>query len=123
MSVLFSELQIPGWAETGEKIGLSDVAFTYDNAKAFTLPCHQADPELFYSETDQGIAEAKVLCGTCPVRNKCLDGALSRQEPCGVWGGQLIEDGVIIERKRRAGRPPRQVIAAARIVQNEQALA
>jgi WhiB family redox-sensing transcriptional regulator len=123
MSVLFSELQVPGWAETGEKIGLSDVAFTYDNAKAFTLPCHQADPDLFYSETDQGIAEAKALCVTCPVRNKCLDGALSRQEPCGVWGGQLIEDGVIIERKRRAGRPPRQVIAAARILQNEQALA
>jgi WhiB family redox-sensing transcriptional regulator len=32
-----------------------------------------------------------------------------------VWGGQLIEDGVIIERKRRAGRPPRQVIAAVRM--------
>ena len=123
MTVLFSALQAPGWAETGEKIGLNDVAFTYDDAKAFTLPCHRADPEFFYSETDQGIAEAKALCGTCPVRNKCLDGALSRQEPCGVWGGQLIEDGVIIERKRRAGRPPRQVIAAARIVQNEQALA
>jgi len=24
-----------------------------------------------------------------------------------VWGGQLIEDGVIIERRRRAGRPPK----------------
>ena len=119
MTVLFSELQVPGWADSGEKIGLKDVTFTYDNAKAFTLPCHSADPELFYSETDQGIAEAKALCGTCPVRNKCLDGALSRQEPCGVWGGQLIEDGIIIERKRRAGRPPRQVIAAARMIQEE----
>lgn len=118
MTVLFSELQVPGWAQTGEKIGLDDVTFAYDNAKAFTLPCHQADPELFFSETDQGIAEAKALCGSCPVRNKCLDGALSRQEPCGVWGGQLIEDGVIIERKRRAGRPPRQVIAAARMVES-----
>ena len=118
MTVLFSELQVPGWAQTGEKIGLDDVTFTYDNAKAFTLPCHQGDPELFFSETDQGIAEAKALCGGCPVRNKCLDGALSRQEPCGVWGGHLIEDGVIIERKRRAGRPPRQVIAAARMVES-----
>ena len=62
---------------------------------------------------------AKALCGTCPVRNKCLDGALSRQEPCGVWGGQLVEDGVIIERKRRAGRPPRQVIAAVRLQEAE----
>jgi WhiB family redox-sensing transcriptional regulator len=119
MTVLFSELQVPGWADSGEKIGLKDVTFTYDNAKAFTLPCHSADPDLFYSETDQGVLEAKALCGTCPVRNKCLDGALSRQEPCGVWGGQLIEDGVIIERKRRAGRPPRQVIAAARLMENQ----
>ncbi|MEY2837191.1 MAG: hypothetical protein RLZ46_573 [Actinomycetota bacterium] len=121
MTVLFSELQVPGWAQTGEKIGLGDVTFTYDDAKAFTLPCHQADPELFFSETDQGIAQAKALCGPCPVRDKCLDGALSRQEPCGVWGGQLIEDGVIIERKRRAGRPPRQVIAAARLVEGASA--
>ena len=107
MSVLYSELQVPGWAETGERIGLYEVTGTYDSAIAFALPCHNADPELFFSESDEGIAQAKALCGGCPVRNKCLDGALSRQEPCGVWGGQLIEEGVIIERKRRAGRPPR----------------
>jgi hypothetical protein len=23
----------------------------------------------------------------------------------GVWGGELFEDGVVIERKRKAGRP------------------
>jgi WhiB family redox-sensing transcriptional regulator len=115
MTVLFSELQVPGWAESGEKIGLKDVTFAFDAPDRPALPCHVADPELFYSETDQGIAQAKALCGGCPARNKCLDGALSRQEPCGVWGGQLIEDGVIIERKRRAGRPPRQVIAAVRL--------
>ena len=68
MTVLFSELQVPGWADSGEKMGLKDVTFSYDNAKAFTLPCHVADPELFYSETDQGIAEAKALCRSCPVR-------------------------------------------------------
>jgi WhiB family transcriptional regulator, redox-sensing transcriptional regulator len=107
MSVLYSELQIPGWAETGERIGLYEVTGAYESPIAFTLPCHNADPELFFSESDEGIAQAKALCAGCPVRNKCLDGALSRQEPCGVWGGQLIEDGVIIERKRRAGRPPR----------------
>ena len=54
-----------------------------------------------------------------PGKTPCIRCAhLSRQEPCGVWGGQLIEDGVIIERKRRAGRPPRQVIAAARMVES-----
>ena len=25
MTVLFSELQVPGWADSGEKIGLNDV--------------------------------------------------------------------------------------------------
>jgi WhiB family redox-sensing transcriptional regulator len=121
MTVLFSELQVPGWADDGGKIGLKDVTFTFDGTARPSLPCHVADPELFYSETDQGIAQAKALCAGCPVRNKCLDGALSRQEPCGVWGGQLIEDGVIIERKRRAGRPPRQVIAAVRMDERVQA--
>jgi WhiB family redox-sensing transcriptional regulator len=106
MSVLYSELQVPGWAEAGGKIGLRDVTIE-DRYTSGAFPCHDADPELFFSESDEGVAQAKALCGACPVRNKCLDGALSRQEPCGVWGGQLIEDGVIIERKRRAGRPPR----------------
>jgi len=112
MTVLFSELQVPGWAQTGEKIGLDDVTFTYDNAKAFTLPCHQGDPELFFSETDQGIAEAKALCGGCPVRNKCLDGALSRQEPCGVWGGELFDEGQVIQSKRLPGRPAKIAVAS-----------
>ena len=111
MSVLYSELQVPGWAQSGERIGLNDVTFTYDDAKAFTLPCHTADPELFVADDDAATAAAKALCGGCPMRNACLDGALSRQEPCGVWGGQLIEDGVIIERRRRAGRPAKVVAA------------
>ncbi len=110
MTVLYSELQVEGWAD--QFIGLEDVTYTSDNAKAFTLPCHNADPELFFSDSDLEINLAKSLCGTCPMKNACLEGALDRGEPVGVWGGQLIEDGVIIERKRRPGRPPRQVIAA-----------
>ena len=113
MTVLFSELQVPGWAETGERIGLGDVTFAYDNDKAFTLPCHVADPELFFSETDQGIAEAKALCGTCPVRNKCLEGALSRSEPCGVWGGELFDQGRVIQAKRLPGRPSAASLATS----------
>ena len=112
MSVLYSELQVPGWAQTGEKIGLYEVTGTYDSAIAFTLPCHNADPETFFADSDSEIAIAKSLCGTCPMNSACLEGALSRGEPCGVWGGELFEDGVVIERKRRPGRPPRQVIAA-----------
>ena len=113
MSVLFSELLMPGWAESGEKIGLGDVTGTYDSAIAFTLPCHSADPELFFSEDEIKVAEAKSLCGGCPVRKQCLEGALSRQEPVGVWGGELFEDGKVIAAKRMPGRPRNPVELAS----------
>ncbi len=105
MSVLFSELLMPGWAETGAKIGLRDVTGTFDSSIAFNLPCHSANPEMFFSEDEFSIAEAKSLCGGCPVRVQCLAGALSRREPLGVWGGELFEGGAVIARKRKAGRP------------------
>jgi WhiB family redox-sensing transcriptional regulator len=114
MSVLFSELLMPGWAESGEKIGLGDVTGTYDSAIAFTLPCHSADPELFFSEDEIKVAEAKSLCGGCPVRKQCLEGALSRQEPVGVWGGELFEDGKVIAAKRMPGRP-KNIVASTSV--------
>jgi WhiB family transcriptional regulator, redox-sensing transcriptional regulator len=110
MSVLFSELLVPGWAD--EKIGLDAVTGTYSDGSSFNLPCHTADPELYFSEDELQVAEAKSLCGGCPVRAQCLEGALSRQEPAGVWGGELFEDGRIIAKKRKAGRPSLQEVAA-----------
>lgn len=110
MSVLFSELLVPGWAE--EKIGLNAVTGTYSDGSSFNLPCHTADPEMYFSEDPLQIAEAKSLCGGCPVRSQCLEGALSRQEPVGVWGGELFEEGRTISKKRKAGRPTLKEIAA-----------
>jgi WhiB family redox-sensing transcriptional regulator len=106
MTVLFGELLVPGWAE-GEnaKIGLDQVTGIYGNDRAFALPCHNSDPELFFSEKAEEITLAKSLCGSCPARRECLTGALSRQEPCGIWGGELFEDGKVISRKRAPGRP------------------
>ena len=46
------------------------------------------------------------------VRAQCLEGALSRQEPAGVWGGELFEDGQVIAKKRKAGRPSLSEVAA-----------
>ena len=37
----------------------------------------------------------------------CLEGALDRVEPWGVWGGELIENGRIVVNKRPRGRPPK----------------
>jgi WhiB family redox-sensing transcriptional regulator len=62
---------------------------------------------LFFSEELQDIARAKVICGLCPAIEPCLEGALSRREPWGVWGGQLFLNGKILASKRRRGRPPK----------------
>ncbi len=62
---------------------------------------------LFFSEELQDIARAKELCAKCPVLVPCLEGAIERREPWGVWGGQLFLNGKILASKRRRGRPPK----------------
>lgn len=62
---------------------------------------------LFFSEELQDIAAAKRMCAECPVLAQCLEGALIRREPWGVWGGQLFLNGKILTSKRRRGRPPK----------------
>ena len=62
---------------------------------------------LFFSEELQDIARAKTICSECPVIAPCLEGALERREPWGVWGGQLFLNGRILTTKRRRGRPPK----------------
>jgi WhiB family transcriptional regulator, redox-sensing transcriptional regulator len=62
---------------------------------------------LFFSEQLDDIARAKAFCAECPVKEPCLDAALSMREPWGVWGGELIVNGKVIANKRRRGRPPK----------------
>lgn len=69
------------------------------------LPCRENDPELWFSERPARLEMAKLLCGDCPIRRACLQGAVRRQEPWGVWGGEILADGAIIPRKRPRGRP------------------
>ena len=75
------------------------------------LPCSSA-PELFFADDPRSIARARNMCASCQARAACLDGALQRGEPWGVWGGELLLNGVVIGAKRRPGRPRKSVIAA-----------
>ncbi|MEP7022773.1 MAG: WhiB family transcriptional regulator [Actinomycetota bacterium] len=75
------------------------------------LPC-SSNPQLFFAEHPDDLQRARALCGSCPSRLACLDGALQRAEPWGVWGGELFLSGAIIPDKRPRGRP-RKVTAAA----------
>jgi len=75
------------------------------------LPCMK-DPDLFFAESPQDVETAKALCRGCAARIACLTGALERQEPWGVWGGELFLRGTVVPRKRPRGRPPKTDVAA-----------
>ena len=62
---------------------------------------------LFFSDNVVDIARAKAMCGLCPLQADCLQNALDREEPWGVWGGELLSGGRIIANKRACGRPPK----------------
>lgn len=87
-----------------------DLALVVDTSFWADAACAQdggALAPLFFSEELQDIARAKRTCAGCPVLEPCLEGALARKEPTGVWGGQLFESGRILVSKRRRGRPPK----------------
>ncbi|BBY17138.1 WhiB family transcriptional regulator [Mycolicibacterium litorale] len=69
------------------------------------LPCHVGDPDLWFAESPADLERAKTLCADCPIRRECLAAALERQEPWGVWGGEIFDRGNIVARKRPRGRP------------------
>ena len=75
------------------------------------LPCH-LDPELFFAESPADVERAKAHCVDCPLKAECLEGALNRREPWGVWGGELFVSGVVVARKRPRGRPRKDEVAA-----------
>ena len=60
---------------------------------------------LFFSEEFVDIQRAKAICSTCTSKVGCLNGALERSEPWGVWGGELLEEGRVCATRRPRGRP------------------
>ncbi len=62
---------------------------------------------LFFSDDLVDIARAKAMCGKCPLAAGCLRDAQEREEPWGVWGGELLLNGRIVTSKRPCGRPPK----------------
>ncbi len=73
--------------------------------------CEDA-PDLFFAVSSAQAERAKALCQGCPIQRDCLESALQRREPWGVWGGQVLQDGAVVPTKRGPGRPRKTGIAA-----------
>lgn len=63
-----------------------------------------AHPDMWFTESQADINEAKRICNQCPFKDACLSDALSRGETWGVWGG--LSAG---ERDRLTKSPRRRV--------------
>lgn len=91
------------------------LALTRDDAPArlvSSFPCQEPEAaDLFFSEHAPDLDLAKSLCAACPFQRECLDGALAREEPWGVWGGQIFVAGSVVAQKRSRGRPRKQSAA------------
>ena len=59
--------------------------------------CRGADLDLFFPERGESAEPARQVCGRCPVRQPCLDYAVTNGITYGIWGG-------LAERERRALR-------------------
>ena len=85
----------------------------FDRMVAGLVPCRNNDPELWFAEQTARVEQAKTLCRGCPLVATCLAGALEREEPWGVWGGEVFVGGVVVATKRGRGRPRKDASPAA----------
>lgn len=69
--------------------------------------CRGVDPAIFHPEDEEedehASDAARAVCFACPVREMCLEHAISVREKHGVWGGlSARERRRLIRRRRRS---------------------
>ncbi|MEI7619494.1 MAG: WhiB family transcriptional regulator [Actinomycetota bacterium] len=107
-AISFNELAHNGDAENELTVDVANNgAARLDWSKARCRDGNGTLTHLFFSDQVLEIARAKAMCGKCPLSAACLESALDRAEPWGVWGGELIDMGRIVAHKRPRGRPPK----------------
>lgn len=87
---------------------------TLPNALAWAeqAACRGQDPNLFFSEADLKVQQAKRICARCPVRTECLDEGLRAEDSSryGIYGGLTPAERTELERD---GGPGEHAVAAA----------
>ncbi|MSV89834.1 MAG: WhiB family transcriptional regulator [Actinobacteria bacterium] len=63
--------------------------------------CADAPPSTFFPSDGVGVEVARRICGTCPVKDQCLEHALESRIDHGVWGGCSERERRRILKRRR----------------------
>ncbi|MDG1196858.1 MAG: WhiB family transcriptional regulator [Actinomycetota bacterium] len=72
--------------------------------------CRGVATEVFFSEDDATVEDAKSICFGCSVARQCLEHAVDSREEEGIWGGATgAERRSLIRRRRRAKAKQRQL--------------
>lgn len=95
------------FAEIVAEPQVADAPVNVRVARARCADGHGTLTHLFFSDDVVDIGRAKAICSKCTLSTTCLEGAVERAEPWGVWGGELVDNGRIVLNKRPRGRPPK----------------
>ena len=65
-----------------------------------------SDPDLFFPRRGESVNAARTICSSCPVREDCLETALSvgPADDWGIWGGMTLNQRQEIRRQRKRSR-------------------
>ncbi|MGQ0830990.1 MAG: WhiB family transcriptional regulator [Microthrixaceae bacterium] len=66
--------------------------------------CVSVPPSTFFPNDGAGVELARRICADCPVKDECLEHALTNRIDHGVWGGCSERERRRILKRRRASR-------------------
>lgn len=63
--------------------------------------CRGMDASIFFPDSEEDAGPARAICAACPVREECLDFALTSRQDEGVWGGLTETERRRLRRRRQ----------------------
>lgn len=71
--------------------------------------------DIFFDETKRTtVSQAVKICGSCPVKDLCLQHAIDNRE-LGIWGGMTTNQRAKMMRKKRASRMRSELLTCSNV--------